>query len=222
MAVPSSLALIIGAAVEAQHEDKAARDAGHRIAKWHDKVMAATREIHQVTMDFVNTQRRFVERLLATTWGEGKPSHIVRVADATQRLMLDTISHLEDKGVPTEKIAPWRWQECALNALLRLFDADGEQIDAAEEDYFTLYAAIWGEREPVRPVVKLYELGERFVVAAYGRQDARDIIRREYGLVRLDVTGCADGAKIYYGDAETTYGELKTRLAHGAVIPIGG
>jgi hypothetical protein len=136
--------------------------------------------------------------------------------------MLDTISHLEDKGIPTETIAPWRWQECALNALLRLFDADGEQIDAAEEDYFTLYAAIWGEREPVRPVVKLYELGGRFIVAAYGRQEARDIIRREYGLVRLDVSGCAGGAKIYYGNEEITYGELKTRLAHGAVIPIGG
>ena len=98
--------------------------------------------------------------------------------------------------------ACWRRMEHLLDSLFTLYNPSGEENYDHVEDvprlYETLYTHIWPE-VPRTPDMRLYLAGDRFWLAATSKAEARDVLRRETGLVALPIAGIALGEKMEDG-----------------------
>lgn len=232
LTVPPALALIVGDCLVKQHgSDRELRELGERVLKWTDVIFDTVRDGFLISPEFITGQRPWLFGLLDRAWPEGIPLHAGHVTEVVLSLVMDTIDHLHkehaalddgrielmEHGIE-EVCAPWNWLECALSTTSKILDPEQEGHENSLGVYELLRSEIWGEplEGDTEPPVKLFEVGERFVVAAHSRRDAREYVQRETGLVHLEVKGCAPGAKIETETAET-YGELATQMRPGDV-----
>ena len=92
----------------------------------------------------------------------------------------------------------WSAIEAEVDALIDIFNPDGGEsfphIDRVMECYERLYQ--WIFPEPRKPELRLYLAGERLWIAAPTKAEAREVLRRETGLVGLKVQGIALGEKL--------------------------
>lgn len=92
----------------------------------------------------------------------------------------------------------WAAIEAEVDALLNIFNPDGGEdyphIDRVMSCYERLYQ--WTFPEPRKPELRLYLAGERLWIAAPTKAEAREVLRRETGLVGLKVQGIALGEKL--------------------------
>lgn len=92
----------------------------------------------------------------------------------------------------------WAQIEAEIDALLDIFNPDGGEnyphIDRVMECYERLYQ--WIFPEPRKPELRLYLAGERLWIAAPTKAEAREVLRRETGLVGLPMKGIALGEKL--------------------------
>lgn len=95
----------------------------------------------------------------------------------------------------------WAQIEAEIDALLDIFNPDGGEsfphIDRVMECYERLYQ--WTFPEPRAPELRLYLAGERLWIAAPTKAEAREVLRKETGLVGLAMKGIALGEKLNDG-----------------------
>ena len=92
----------------------------------------------------------------------------------------------------------WEAIEAEVDTLLGIFNPTGGEdyphIDRVMECYENLYQ--WIFPEPRKPELRLYLAGERLWIAAPTKAEAREVLRRETGLVGLFMKGIALGEKL--------------------------
>lgn len=92
----------------------------------------------------------------------------------------------------------WAAIEAEVDALLDIFNPDGGEnyphIDRVMSCYERLYQWIFPEQR--KPELRLYLAGERLWIAAPTKAEAREVLRRETGLVALPMKGIALGEKL--------------------------
>lgn len=140
--------------------------------------------------------------LLTTIWPLHVKTDVVHVVAIASNLVCDL------KTVQGEWLAAhpdhasiWADIERGLDAIYDAFDPDGSEeyrhVDAVQPIYERLRAHIFGP-EKQDEKLRAYLSGERFWVAARSKVEAREIVRREYGLV-MPCKGMPQGLKLEDG-----------------------
>ncbi|WP_300709671.1 hypothetical protein [uncultured Desulfovibrio sp.] len=139
-------------------------------------------------------------RLLESIWPPVKTdvTHLLAVVSSLLGdVRYDLRGRLEPQG-QKRGAELWSAIEAEVDALLDIFNPDGGEdyphIDRVIECYECLYQ--WIFSEPRKPELRLYLAGERLWIAAPTKAEAREILRRETGLVGLKVQGIALGEKL--------------------------
>lgn len=142
-------------------------------------------------------------RLLESIWPPVKTdiTHLLAVVSS----LLGDVRHalrgrLEPRG-QKRGAELWTAIEAEVDALLDIFNPDGGEsfphIDRVMSCYERLYQLIFPE--PRAPGLRLYLAGDRLWIAAPTKAEAREVLRRETGLVGLKVRGIALGEKLEDG-----------------------
>lgn len=140
--------------------------------------------------------------LLTTIWPLHVKTDVVHIVAIASNLVCDL------KTVRGEWLAShpdhaelWADIERGLDAIYDAFDPDGDEnyrhADAVQPIYERLRAHIFGP-EKQDEKLRAYLSGERFWVAARSKVEAREIVRREYGLV-MPCKGMPQGLKLEDG-----------------------
>ena len=139
-------------------------------------------------------------RLLESIWPPVKTdiTHLLAVVSS----LLGDVRHalrgrLEPQG-QKRGTELWAQIESEIDMLLDIFNPTGGEsfphIDRVMECYERLYQ--WTFPEPRKPELRLYLAGERLWIAAPTKAEAREVLRRETGLVALPMKGIALGENL--------------------------
>lgn len=142
-------------------------------------------------------------RMLESIWPPVKTdiTHLLAVVSS----LLGDVRHalrgrLEPQGQRQGEVI-WANIEAEVDAMLDIFNPDGGEsfphIDRVMSCYERLYQ--WIFPEPRAPELRLYLAGERLWIAAPTKAEAREVLRRETGLVGLSMKGIALGEKLDNG-----------------------
>lgn len=139
-------------------------------------------------------------RLLESSWPPVKTdvTHLLAVVSS---LLGDVRYALRGRLEPQgQKRGAELWEaiEAEVDTLLGIFNPTGGEdyphIDRVMECYEKLYQ--WIFPGPRKPELRLYLAGERLWIAAPTKAEAREVLRRETGLVGLAMKGIALGEKL--------------------------
>ncbi|MBI9110022.1 hypothetical protein [Maridesulfovibrio ferrireducens] len=201
---------IVGVAVEKQGEidqDAKTVDIGKRIHRWAITALEEGKRFG-VPLQYAELEDRRFDAQIKQIWASDTKLHILHAADTLKAL----VSDVKDRFSPeftSEKMACWNWLECALTALMK--DSDSDILEYADQifaDYQAFHAAFWGEKSPKKRQLRMYDIGERFAVAAHSKAEALEIVRMNSGLINLPVKGMVESAKVEFEGRSTTYGCL--------------
>lgn len=144
-------------------------------------------------------------------WPLGKEFDVVHMIAVTSNLIEDLKSELRTwfSLCPDHKEA-WEKLEHDIDELYAVFDPEAEENYPSAERvapcYQTLRKHIFGP-EVLAPKLKGYKVGI-FWVAAFSKQEARELVRREFGLVKQQTQGLHPDMK--FDDGATLSSILKS------------
>lgn len=140
--------------------------------------------------------------MLTSIWPLHVKTDVVHIVAIASNLVCDlkTVQG-EWLAAHPDHAAIWTDIEKGMDAIYDAFDPEGSEeylhADAVQPIYERLRRHIFGP-EKAAPSLRAYLSGERFWVAAKSKAEAREIVRREYGLV-LPCKGMPGGMKLEGG-----------------------
>ncbi|MBI9110255.1 hypothetical protein [Maridesulfovibrio ferrireducens] len=221
--MPALLARMVGKAIVKQgvkDGDKPFAQIGERLHKWTNQACDESQQF-KVSPQYAIAQQTKYDREVVKIWPHKSNIELAHIADVLQLLVADVIQHFKAKGYSDKQLKCWNWTEAALTALQRHYDEDEilKHCDRIEQDYTAFKLALWNESTALKkPALKMWNVSDRFAVAAYAKDEALKIVKKHYGLIKLSASRLVPEAKIEYNGKVTTYGMLLELFACPGIV----
>lgn len=211
-AMTSLLARMVGKAIaeEGEQTDNSTFvSIGNRIFKWADKAAGEAKQFG-IPIQYAQAQINKYDRAVDRIWPANQYLAPIQLVETLQMLVHDIIRGFSERGYTPEQLHCWNWTEAALTALQKYYEADDlmQHLDRIDHAYTSFRAEFWNDTPKKEIPLLMWNVGERFAVAAHNKEAALAIVKKHYGFTNLKASRLVLESKVTFDGKETTYGML--------------